>query len=469
MDEWSILITAVLFMVVGIAASRTKKISLEEYISSRNSFGTLTLAGTIVATAMGAWILFSPAETSVTAGLIALVGYAMGSAFAVFIFIWLGRSIRKIMPQGHTPTEFVLERFGKPMYFTALAIMIFYMAVFLAAELTGIALAANIAFGTPAILTASVIGLATLVYTAIGGLRASIITDALQSILIIPILAVLFIGSILFLGGFSDVFANLADKAPQLLLPSLSGIEYAITLIIAIVGAEIFNQANWQRVYAARDERSLRKGFLVAGFIIFFIILVSGSFGFFAVVTSSESHPSVALFSFLTAVTPRWFLALSMVLATILVMSTVNSLMNGLASLFTVDIRRIYPSLSQKRLLSAARWVTGGIALIAIAVAYFELSVLYLFLIADLVCVAAAFPLLYGLFTSRYSGKTAFISTLIAIAIGGSFFPDPSFQRGNLLLSFGLALLVPMIIALFIRSRTSFDFSKLRRKVRQIQ
>jgi hypothetical protein len=96
-------------------------------------------------------------------------------------------------------------------------------------------------------------------------------------------------------------------------------------------------------------------------------------------------------------------------------------------------------------------------------------SVLYLFLLADLICVAAMIPTFYGLFESRLSGNVAVIAATLGLITGGLQFPDPTFARGNLLLSFALAALVPALICLiFGRRGETFAFETLSRKVRSL-
>ncbi len=479
-----IIITTIIFSLIGIFYTRKKHFTVEDYITSRNKIPLWPATLSLVASAMGAWILFSPAETAATSGIVALIGYALGSASALFIFIWIGHQIRKLMPNGHALTEYAIHRYGKGMYIFVLLITIFYMGVYLTAELTGIAQAAQMAYGIPLIFTAAIIGLGTLAYTVIGGFEVSVFTDKIQSWFIIPLLAVIFIASLFFVGGIDTVIDKTNAVNPELLnFKSFSGLEFALTLIIAIVGAEIFNQGNWQRVYAANSEKTMKKSFLYAGLIVIPIILFAGIFGIFAVDTQTAEVPSVALFTFLIKAAPTWILIAGIVLAIILVMSTTDTLLNGLVSLFTVDIVRLKPQIHEKKILSIARWITVILACFAILIATKGYSVLYLFLIADLVCAAAAFPTILGLFSKKYSGKSAVISTIIGIVAGLLFFPDQSFTKsvvsylpffsnipflqGNLFYSFLIASLITIVISpIFLYTDKEFDFSKLNENVK---
>jgi len=464
-----LILTTALFAAIGIRYSRNRQVSLEDFISARNSAGFGATFATLVASGMGAWILFSPAEAAITGGITALIGYALSSACALFVYAWLGQRLRKMMPAGHSIAEYVFYRFGAGMSLLALLITAFYMSVFLTAELTGIALAVQMAFGVAPGITAAVIGVGTLTYTAVGGLRASIFTDRIQNWLILPLLALVFLGSLFFLGGVQPVAGRITQNAPQLLdLRSPAGIEYGATLLIAIVSAELFNQANWQRVYVAQTTRTMRRSFLTAGFTVLPIILAVGMFGFFAVGTGAADTPSVALIAFIIAATPTWILLVTMVLGITLVMSSMDTMLNGLVSLFTVDLARLRPQLEQQRLLRHARWLTVLPAVPAMLVATQGYSVLYLFLVADLVCAAAVFPTYYGLFARRFSGTAAMLATLVGIIAGAFYFPDPTFSRGSLFQSFLIAFTVPALLSLLLGQLhlgERFDFQRLKERV----
>ncbi len=443
-------LTAVAFTVAGLAYARRRRPTLDEFVTARNTLGPGAAAATLVASGMGGWILFSPAEAAVVGGLPAMVGYGLGSAGALAIFVAVGVRLRRVMPNGSTLPEYVLLRLGKPMYAVVMLTMVFYMAVYLSAELTGIALAAQMTYGVPLALTASVVGLGTVAYTVTGGLPASVFTDRLQTWLIIPLLSVVFCAAMA-LSADARPFAGLAQAAPELLsFGNRGGIEYGLTLVIAIVGAELFNQANWQRVYAADSAKTAARAFLLAGGVVLLIVLAMGVFGLLAVAHGSADVPSVAMFTYLLQALPGWVVLLTMVLAVALVMSSMDSLLNGIASLFMVDVAKLSGDASDAGSLRRARWVTLGLAAAAIAVATRGVSVLYLFLVADLACVAAAFPLVYCLYSPRLGGRGAVVSTAVGLAAGAALFPPPDFSRGNLLHAFAVGLAAPAAVALLL-------------------
>lgn len=465
-----VVLTAAVSAAVGVAAAR-RSLTLERYLTARGSLATGAAVGTLVASSMGAWILFSPAETATWAGLIAVVGYALGSVLPLAAFAVIGPRLRAVMPEGHTLTEYVWHRFGAGMYVLTLTFMTFYMFIYLTAELTAMALAAHLLAGTPLAVTAAVVGVATVLYTAYGGLPASILTDRLQYWLMLPLLALVVAITFVAAGGPATVAAAVTGKAPQLLdVGHLPGLEFGVVLMIAILSANMFHQGLWQRVFACRDAAVLRRAFAWAGLPVFLMVGVAGSLGLVAVAIGAVDRPSVALFSVAERLLPTWGLLALLALAVTLCMSSVDTLLNGLASLVAVDLGRVAGAGAATRLRRLSQAATLALIVPAIAIASQGLSVLYLFLIADLLCSAAVFPVFYGLYARRFGGAAGVASTLAGLAVGAWWFPwrfpEPG---GSFLLSFAGALLVSAVTALALSGRgPAYDFGRIGRLVKAI-
>lgn len=467
-----LLTAAIVFAVVGVAYSRRVAGDLEDYISARGSTGGIATAATLVASGMGAWILFGPVEAATWGGLPAIIGYALGSALPALAFIALGRRLRRLMPEGHTLTEYVFHRYGKPMYSLTLIVMVFYMFIFLAAEITGMALIASLVAGVPLWTTALITLAATLAYTTYGGLRASIFTDKVQTILIVPLLAVLLAAGYVLLGGAAPTMSGLAENAPELLgLGYLPGLEGGATFLIAILAANLFHQGYWQRIYAARDERAMTGGFLASAVVVIPVVFAMGLFGLAAVGLGRAETPSVALFSVLLDAMPPVLVLALVLLGLLLVMSSADTLINGLASIVAVDARRALPEASASTLLRLSRYSTLLMAIPLLVIAAQGYSVLYLFLVADLVCAAAVFPVFFGLYSERCTGLAATLSTLAALFAGWLVFPNPSMTEGSLFWSFIAALAVSVAVSLAATALgpKRFDLKSLSGSVRYIR
>ena len=102
-------------------------------------------------------------------------------------------------------------------------------------------------------------------------------------------------------------------------------------------------------------------------------------------------------------------------------------------------------------------------------------SILYLFLLADLLCCAAVITIFYGFFNKKINSKLAAYSIISGLLIGLLFFPSQDFQNsiliGNLIIadnipifiktnllfiSFSVSLLIPFLILSIYSLRNSF-------------
>lgn len=447
---WLSLFSAV-FAIAGVAYSRRDRGSLEDYVIARNSQSTIATMLTLLATSLGAWILFAPAQAATWGGLAAVIGYALGAMSPRLLMIPLGRRMRELIPQGHTLTEFVVARYGRGMYGLTLLIMLFFMFITLSAEITAIAKLVTLLAPVPLWATAAIVMVSTLIYTSYGGLRATIFTDKVQMAVIVPLLLLLLVLGWQAAGGLGPTLAGLQAKAPQLLqLTDPVGVKAGLTFFVAILLTGLFHQGNWQRVYAARDVRSMRRGFLTGGLLAAPVIFVMGLFGLAFVGLGHTGDSSVALFSVVYPHLPAWFAIALIPLGLALVMSTADTAISAVSSIIAVDVRRLFPEINKSTLMGLSRWLIYLLAIPVIILAAQGYSVLYLFLLADLFCSAAAFPVFLGLYNRRHDGLSAVVSTVCGLIAGTLLFPGPGEKPVYLLESFLLAALVPVAVSLLM-------------------
>jgi len=473
-----LLVTAGLFALLGFLYASRQTINLEEFMVSHNRFGLGMTFATVVASAMGVWILFSPPQVGATSGITGIAGYCLGSALPIALFAIVGPRLRRILPGGHSLNEFVLLRFGNAMYLLALGVIVFYMFIYLSAELTAIAKAVQILTQVPLGWTALVVITATFLYTTAGGLRSTIFTDAVQFVVIVPLLLASVWIAATALGGWQTALAPVRLNAPELLSWSnWAGIKFGLTLLVAITAAEVFNQSNWQRVYASRTDRTVQKAFLYSALVIVPMLVVAGLLGLLA--GHFGFNDDRAFFSLIQELQlPLGFILVVLVLALALVMSTLSSLLNGIASVFTVDVIRLFPRLQLRGVLRTSRLLTVLVGIPAILIAARGYDVLYLFLLADLVCAGAVVPVLLGLYSRYLTGGIALTASLMGILVGGLYFPSPTFTPwlpiplgGDLLVSFVAAVVVSSLVAAggiaLTRSRNipPYDFRRLQGRV----
>ncbi len=468
-----LIIFAILFAVPGLIYARRTQDKLDDFLVARNSQSSLATLLTLLATTLGTWILFGPAQAATWGGIGAITGYALGSMVPSLIMTQIGPRIRTLMPEGHTLTEFVLGRYGRVMYAFVLVIMIFFMFISLTAGLTAIAEMVALLAPVPLWQTATIVMVATLIYTLYGGLRVTIFTDRLQMLVIIPFLLVLMFFGWKASGGITTMVHSLQEKAPHLLNPfDINGLKSGLTFFLAVVLTGLFYQGTWQRIFAARSSRVIRNGFILSGLLILPIIFIMGLFGLAFVGLDLPGDGSVALFSVLLRDAPLWFAIGLLPFGLALIMSSADSTISALTSIFVIDIGRLLATFSNHGLLKLSRWLIIVLSVPVLIVASQGYSILYLFLLADLLCCAAAFPVFFGFYSARYQSYNAVVSTMGGLAAGLLMFPSPGAPTTYLLESFLLATLVPVAISmvlLLVPTKVRFDFSILAQRVRNLE
>ena len=72
------------------------------------------------------------------------------------------------------------------------------------------------------------------------------------------------------------------------------------------------------------------------------------------------------------------------------------------------------------------------LSILAFLVASKGLSILYLFLLADLLCCAAVFSVYYGFYNKKFEETKSFVAILFGLIIGILFFPSPDYSKSIL-------------------------------------
>ena len=422
---------SLIFTIVGLIYSK-KYQGINNYLTANRNIGFFSLTTSLIASALGAWILFGPASAATWGGIGAVIGYALGTAFPMIFLILLGKKIRTDFPKGSTLIEFLRKRFGKSLFKLILLMTVFYMFVFLCAEVTAVAILINYISGTELWVTSLIILIATLAYTLYGGLRASIFTDNIQMIVIVALLLI----SVFYLTSFTGdqfSFSFIKEKSPHLLSVSyIPNYTAGLTFFIAVAATNLFHQGNWQRVYAAKNNEVLKKSLIVAFIVIIPIVFFMGFSGLVAVSANPKVIPDLGFFSLLLSEQTEFLSLIIVILGLSLTISTVDTLVNAISSLIVVDGKATLNLNKKTNYLTLSKYFIVLLSIIAFAIASKGFSVLYLFLLADLFCCAFVLTVFYSFYNKKLNEKTAYISIIIGLIGGFLLFPAPDFSKSLL-------------------------------------
>jgi SSS family solute:Na+ symporter len=272
------------------------------------------------------------------------------------------------------------------------------------------------------------ISILTGLYTIVGGLLAVVLTESIQTIILL--LGAICITSIGLwqAGGWSGLVASV-DPVKLTVLRSAndpSGLPwYSVLLGYPVIGLWYWcaDQTIVQRILGAKDENHARLGPLFAGFIKIlpvFIFVLPGLICLALVnqgkLPNTLEHPKYTysfMISHLLPVGLKGVVAAALLAA---LMSTVSGALNSIATLFSYDIyKRWRPETSDRTLVIVGRWVTFLAMIAAIVWSPYVSHYPSIFQgVSAIICYIAP-PIttvfVFGVFWKRASG-TAAITTL---------------------------------------------------------
>ncbi len=426
-----IITISLLFAFLGINHTKRFK-GLNNYLTANRNIGVFSLTTSLTASALGAWILFGPASAATWGGIGAVIGYSLGTAFPLFFLIYLGKKIRNEFPKGSSLIEFMRRKFGKSLFKLILLMTIFYMFIFLCAEVTAISVLINYISGTEFWITALVVLSSTLIYTLYGGLKASIFTDNIQMIVIGVLLIISFIYITSFTGSkFS--FDFVIKKNPHLLssdyIPNYTA---GLTFFIAVAATNLFHQGNWQRVYAAKNYQTLKKSLIISFLIIIPIVFFMGFSGMVAFSIDPSTRPDLGFFSLLLKEQTIFLSLFIIILGMALTISTVDTLINAISSLLILDGKAVFNLSKKTNYLNFSKYIILFLSFISFIIASKGFDILYLFLLADLFCCAFVLTVFLSFYDKSINENLAYFSILIGLIGGFLLFPLPDFSKSLL-------------------------------------
>lgn len=389
-------------------------------MSARNSQGSLSLVCSFFASGAGAWVLFTVPEAAILGGPIAVLGYAVSCIMPLLIFAAVGPRMRHLVPEGITFFEFVQARYGTIVNTYVSLIASFYMFLYLAAEFTSVGDCVTLLSGATSM--APIIGtsVVTLLYTTFGGLPVSLITDRVQGVGITVftiLICIVAFGYTLFptyepsingLYAANNASANWRMVTSYGLAGEPSGAwSMAVVLILAVTSANLMHTGFQQRIWAAKDNEAVVNGLIGASLLTLPLFLVFGLFGMIAFANVGFGLVAPNYIAFLSAFVlvqgmPTGWQILCIIIAVMMVASSADTIQTGLSGLFHPIIHRALgrtPDDGKSPVVPLAinLGLTVVVNIVAISLAAQHLSVLSLFVLADLLCATCCVPVIMGL------------------------------------------------------------------------
>lgn len=405
-------------LMLGATLIFTKKENdAESFLVSNRKMKTMISAMSIASTWIWAPALLTSAEKAYTNGIVGLFWFLVPNVMCLIIFIPFAKKIRREMPNGITLSGYMKSKYNsngvKNVYLMQLTgLAIFSTAVQLLAGGKILSAATGLPFWLMTIILAAI----AFSYSQFSGLKADVLTDALQLVFIIIAVIGFAICSFRIDNGISGLITGLAGSTGEYgSLFSKKGLEvflaFGLPTTIGLLSGPFGDQSFWQRAFAIKQD-GIGKSFGIGAVLFAIVPLLMGAIGFVAAGMGfvPNSTGTVNL-EYLTHILSGWVAIPFMFMLLSGLLSTVDSNMCSISALTTDVFKKSSIKISK---LSMVLLLIAGILIANIP----GLTVTYLFLFYGTLRATTLLPTVLTLKGVKLTSKGIITGILTAFFVG---------------------------------------------------
>ncbi|MDW7731818.1 MAG: sodium:solute symporter family protein [Methanolobus sp.] len=390
---------------------------------------------------------FSAASSWMTAGgILAVIGFymllGMGSIWGfvapnILALLLIALLVGKIK---HLPAitqpELLEQRYSSALRGPVAIIIAIVMVLFAVADIKGLSLVLEIFFGLPPIYAAAIVALAISLYVTLGGFSAVVWTDVIQFVLLATFSIAMALIVVNAATAGTDGIATISTSELFGTVPSewwnpmIIGLPAVMIFIFAIIPGWVTEQDPWQRVWAAKDEKSARNGMIFGSFLIFIVFGIActviaiglnylypeipAAFGEMGMGAMAMAEP--ALLVFIVENLSPLALGLAGVGLAAAAMSSADTFATSGGSCLSRDIyqRYIKPDATMKEIMAVNRISVLIIVAAATVFSFYIQGIIDAIHIATFIASASYFfPLMGGLYWKRATKEGALAGLLV--------------------------------------------------------
>ena len=321
-----LVIYALICIGIGIWSSRGKKD--EDYLIAGRKIRIFGFISTVVASYIGGAAIVAYSAYVYKFGISAIAVF-LGTALGFIFFIPYALKLRKISTERKflTLSDWFFYKYDKKTGIaSALILLIVYFGMLLNQFIAGSSILAHISgmkYDTALLISSSII----VIYLFAGGFKSVVKTDVFQYIIMFVLFFLL--AYVLLKGDthFSTQLMDFSDMDPGMTIAFI-----AFGILIIFQSAEY-----WQRVYAAKDNKVVKRGFIGSAILVLITGLAITIVGLSAHYNVQGIAPRNAFAEGLKVLVPAKFLGLSLVLLFAAIMSSADTIIFVLASSIAKD------------------------------------------------------------------------------------------------------------------------------------
>jgi SSS family solute:Na+ symporter len=358
-------ILGLIYFMLGLAASK-KVATTKDYFLAGRDLGLWPVTFTLIATQLGGGMLLGTAQEAYSVGYYGLL-YTVGMSIG-FIILGLGFAARLQSLNVATTAELFETRYGSITLkkIASLLSIITLLGITVGQIVASRALLNGLELNNEVVFLLFWAGL--IVYTMVGGLKAVVVTDTAQLLVIVVIFGGIFLASL-----FAEPCSFFSCTALAEQQANFSGVTMSWSTIVAIILMpalfSLIEQDLAQRFFASRTKRVAALSALFAGIFMLLFALIPIYFGIKAkllgMVIPVGTSPLIPV---LTVLTSEFAVLLAVCGIIAAITSTASSLLCAISSNITQDFDFSWLGLTNKFKLS--HYITALVGITALAMSY---------------------------------------------------------------------------------------------------
>ena len=431
-------------LLIGVLSVRWRRMTSEGYFLAGRGLGWVMIGAALFASNISTVHLVGLAASGYNEGLVwgnfewlaTITLILLGLVFAPFYF----KSRISTLP------EFLEKRYGPPAR-TMMAVIAVISALFvhIGMSLYAGAVVFHAFFGIRVVTSILLISIITAIYTVLGGLKAVVVTESVQTMILILGAVVL---TLIALGELPDHGVttlaelkaklkpgqlNMLHSKQSLALLGEGGFESGLTWYACLLGYPVLGLWYWcsdqtivQRVLGAKSRHAAQMGPIFAGFLKIlpvFILVFPGVIAYVLfrdLIGTNANQALPVMISQLVPVGLKGLMAATLLAA---LMSTIAAALNSSATLVAVDIiKRIKPSTTDHQQIKFGRIAAVVVMILAMGWSTQGDKFSSIFEGINKIAAAIAPPVavvfFFGVFSKRGTGRAAIVTLLSGLILG---------------------------------------------------
>ena len=312
MNAWLLLLGTVYLVALVIAAmySRSSTKSEQDFLMAGASIGPIVGCLTIAATLFSTFTLMGMPDMFRTHGVGAWIFLGVSDCALAFTALWFGVNLRRRIDSSNFSgfSDWLRQQYRSELVAYVYLIGIFiFLVPYVAIQIKGISLFLTTILpgvAPPWVWSAGLVSI-ILMYSEAGGLKAIVIADSMQGVLLLISTLIIGYGCVAYFGSLQSMFEVVAAKTPELLvIPGPSGlmtVQFLIASFLVLALIPISQPQMAIRLVVLRDTRALARMALFLGIFSFCLILATAFIGFYG----AARYPNLSTIEFIVQVLVR--------------------------------------------------------------------------------------------------------------------------------------------------------------------